>query len=107
MKYSKLIIVIASAFLFVSCGKEEAIEQKKKASKDAIDSQKEAVDVAAKEAVDVAAKEAKKSADLDAVVEKADIEAKKKAAQAQLDADKKKLEAAAEAAETNLDAENK
>ena len=98
MKY--LIPVALAAFVLVGCDNQKtAIEDKQEATKSAIDTRKDAVDVAAKDAT--------KQADVDAAVDKARIEARKVAAQAQLDADKKKADALAALEKAKVDAEKK
>jgi PBP1b-binding outer membrane lipoprotein LpoB len=98
MKY--LVPVALAALFLVGCDKEKtASEYKNEATKSAIDTRKDAVDVAAKEAT--------KQSDVDAAIDKAKIEAKKVATQAQLDADKKKADALAELEKAKSDAEKK
>ena len=53
------------------------------------------------------AKDATKQADINAKIDKANIEANKTAMKAQLDADKKKVDAKAEAEKAKVDAEKK
>ena len=100
MKHINLALLALAAAVFVGCDKQNAvIENKKEATKTAIDIRKDAVDVAAADA--------KKQADADAAMDKAKIEAKRDAAQAQLDADKKKADATAALEKAKVDAEKK
>jgi hypothetical protein len=100
MKHLNLALLALTAAAFVGCDKHDAvIENKKEATKTAIDIRKDAVDVSAADA--------KKQADADAAIDKAKIEAKRDATQAQLDADKKKADAAAALEKAKADAEKK
>lgn len=99
MKYRTYIIAALATLLTISCNKEKAaIDQNTSDTKDAINARKSEV------AADAAF--ATEQADLQAGVNKAQIEADKVATQAQLDADKKIAEAAADAAKARVDAEN-
>ena len=92
--------IALAALVLVGCDKEKAaIEDNKANTKNALDTQKTAVNAAAKEAT--------KQADVDAKVEKARIEAIKVAAQAQLDAEKKKADAQAAFEKAKVNAEKK
>jgi PBP1b-binding outer membrane lipoprotein LpoB len=96
MKY--LIPVVLAAFVLVGCSKEKAaIDDSNKATQNAINNQKAAVDAAAKADT--------KQAEVDAEIAKAKIEANKVADQAQLDADKKKADAQAAFEKAKVDAQ--
>jgi len=86
-----------TAACLAGCDQQKAlIEDKKEATKDAIDNRKDAVDAAAKDA--------KKQTEIDAAIDKAKIDAKTAATQAQLDADKKKADAQAALEKAKVDA---
>jgi hypothetical protein len=102
MKHNPLILtLIAMASLgLVACNKQKAaIDDQKQATLNAIDDRK--VNVNAE------AKEASAQADINAVIDKANIEADRTTDQARLDAAKKQAEADAIAAKARVDAENR
>ena len=100
MKYSKFAIIAIATILTIGCNKQKtAINDTEEAAKEAIDARKAEVNADAKYATE--------QTDVNAKIDKANIEANKVSAQAQLDADKKKAEAEADAAKAKLDAEQK
>lgn len=100
MKHTKLLLLAFTAIISVSCDKQKtAINENNDATKHAIDARKDEVNADAKDAT--------KRTDINAAIDKAQIEANKVAMQAQLDADKKKADADAKAAKAKVDAENR
>ncbi len=100
MKSAQLAVLAIAALVSVSCDKQkEAVEEKREATREAIDDRKDEVDANAKQAI--------KQTEMDATINKALIEANTKTTQAQLDADKKAADADAAAAKAKIDAENK
>ncbi len=98
MKHITLTLLAISFFPIVSCDQQKAaIDANNKATQNAIDDQKEAVDTAARNAT--------KQTEINATIDKANIEAEKITNQAQLDADKKKSDADAIAKKAQVDAE--
>lgn len=95
----KLSLLALSTLFFISCNEQkDAINAQKDFTKDSIDTQKEIVTEEAAEAI--------RRTDLNATIDKADIEAERVAAQAQLDADKVRADAEAVAAKAKVDAVN-
>jgi len=100
MKHIPLALIALSTILLAGCNKQKiAIDEHKEATLDAIDDRKLKVDAQAKQATT--------QADVNAVIDKANIEADRTTDQARLDADKKQAEADALAAKARVDAENK
>lgn len=99
MKPTTFALAGLAVILSVSCNKEKAaIEETKDATIEAINVRKAEVDADAKFA--------QEQTDINARIDKSNIEANKDFIQAELDADKKKAEAVAKAAKTRIDAEN-
>ncbi|MEY4485453.1 MAG: hypothetical protein RL693_2905 [Verrucomicrobiota bacterium] len=100
MKYTPFAILALSLGILVSCNKERAaIDASNETTQKALNQRKEAVTAGAKEAT--------KQTDVNATIDKANIEANKTAAQAQLDAEKKKADAETTAEKARVDAEKK
>jgi hypothetical protein len=100
MKITALGLLVLATLLVSSCNKQKAaIDARSDATQNAIDREKEAVDLAAKEAL--------KQNTANAAIDKASIEAGKVTDQARLDAEKARVEAEAVAAKARVDAEKK
>ncbi len=100
MKLTVLGLLVFATLSVSSCNKQKAaIDARSDASQNAIDREKEAVDLAAKEAL--------KQTTANAAIDKASIEAGKVTDQARLDAEKARVEAEAVAAKARVDAEKK
>ncbi len=100
MKLTAFALLALTTLAVSSCNKQKAaIDARTDASQNAIDHEKEAVDVAAKEAL--------KQTNTNAEIDKANIQAGKVTDQARLDAEKAKVEAEAVAAKARVDAEKK
>lgn len=100
MKLTAFALLILASLLASSCNKQKAaIDARTDATQNAIDREKEAVDLAAKAAL--------KQNAANAAIDKASIEAGKATDQALLDAEKVKVEAEAAAAKARVDAEKK
>ncbi len=98
MKYAPFALLVLCSLTIVSCSKEKAeIDKQKQSTLNTIEDRKEAVNVQAKDAT--------VQTDINALVDKANIEADRVTDQARLDADKKKAEADAVAAKARVDAE--
>jgi len=98
MKYAPFALLVLCSLTIVSCSKEKAeIDKTKQSTLNMIEDRKEAVNVQAKDAT--------VQTDINALVDKANIEADRVTDQARLDADKKKAEADAVAAKARVDAE--
>jgi len=98
MKYAPFALLVLCSLTIVSCSKEKAeIDKQKQSTLNMIEDRKEAVNVQAKDATI--------QTDINALVDKANIEADRVTDQARLDADKKKAEADAVAAKARVDAE--
>ncbi len=94
-----LSLLALTTLIFVGCNEQKAaIDAQSDYTKEAIDTQKEIVTEEAAEAI--------RRTELNATIDKADIEAEKVAAQAQLDADKVRADAEAVAAKAKVDAVN-
>ncbi len=97
MKLTTTAFLALTTLFLAHCNKEKAaIDAQAHASKEVINDEKRAVNAAAENAT--------KQADLNAAVDKANIEANKEITQAQLDADKKTADAEAAATKAKIDA---
>ncbi len=100
MKHISLTLIALTSLTLVGCNKQKmAIDDQKQATLNAIDDRKVNVNAEAKEAT--------AQADINAVIDKANIEADRTTDQARLDAAKKQAEADAIAAKARVDAENR
>jgi hypothetical protein len=98
MKHITLATLALSTLVLVSCDQQKAaIDAKNESKQEAIEHRKDAIDDAAASAT--------KQTEINADINKANIEANKDVIQAQLDADKKKADAVAAAEKARVDAQ--